>query len=109
MAWLTLKPLVSRLRYASQVIQIRSQYLCPGNYWPHHGYSTQYHYSIIAYSDELYLQKYVKFVGTRFHELEHESMMRLLKTHSHTFEQRGYEAEAFWHLGRYVVGFPGSR
>ena len=29
---LILKPLVSRLRFASQVIQIRSQYLYPGNY-----------------------------------------------------------------------------
>ena len=33
-----------------------------------------------------------KFVETLFHELEHESKMRLLKTHSHTSEQRGYEA-----------------
>ena len=29
---------------------------------------------------------------TRFDELEHESEMRLLKTHSHTTERRGYEA-----------------
>ena len=28
----------------------------------------------------------------RFHELEHESNMRLLKTHSHSSERRGYEA-----------------
>ena len=31
---LALKPLLSRLRHASQVIQIQSQYLCPGNYRP---------------------------------------------------------------------------
>ena len=30
---------------------------------------------------------------TRFHELEHESQMRLLKTHSHTSERRGYKAD----------------
>ena len=29
----------------------------------------------------------------RFHELEHESEMRLLKTHCHTPERRGYEAD----------------
>ena len=28
----------------------------------------------------------------RFHELEHESKMRLLKTHSHTSERQGNEA-----------------
>ena len=28
----------------------------------------------------------------RFHELEHESMMRLLETHSHTSERQGNEA-----------------
>ena len=30
---------------------------------------------------------------TQFHELEHESKMQLLKTLSHTFERRGYEAD----------------
>ena len=29
----------------------------------------------------------------RFHELEHEWKMRLLKTHSHTSERQGYEAD----------------
>jgi hypothetical protein len=29
----------------------------------------------------------------RFHELEHESKMRLLKTHSHTSERIGYAAD----------------
>ena len=29
----------------------------------------------------------------RFHEIEHESKMRLLKTHSHTSEWRGNEAD----------------
>ena len=28
----------------------------------------------------------------RFHELEHESKMRLVKIHSHTSERRDYEA-----------------
>ena len=39
----------------------------------------------------IYMQKNGKFVETRFHELEHESKMRLLKTHSHTSERRDYE------------------
>ena len=30
---------------------------------------------------------------TRFHELEHESKMRLLKIYSHISERRGYEAD----------------
>ena len=34
-----------------------------------------------------------EFMETRFHELEHESQMRLLKTHSHTSERRGYKAD----------------
>ena len=34
-----------------------------------------------------------KIVETRFHELEHESKIRLLKTHSHTSERRDYEAD----------------
>ena len=29
---------------------------------------------------------------SRFHQLEHESKTRLLKTHSHTSERLGYEA-----------------
>ena len=37
------------------------------------------------------MQKYGKFMETRFHELEHESKV-LLKTHSHTSERREYEA-----------------
>ena len=36
------------------------------------------------------MQKYGKFVETRFHEVEHESKMRLLKTHSHTSEGPDY-------------------
>ena len=39
------------------------------------------------------MQKCGRFVETRFHELEHESKMRLLKTHSHTSERRGYQAD----------------
>ena len=42
---LALKPLVSPLRYGSQVISIRSPYLCPGNY-PFAGYSRQYRYTL---------------------------------------------------------------
>ena len=38
---LALKPLVSPLRYASQVMPIRFQYLCPGNYRPCQGCSRQ--------------------------------------------------------------------
>ena len=38
------------------------------------------------------MQKYGKFMQTRFHEPKHESKMRLLKSHSHTSERQGYEA-----------------
>ena len=38
------------------------------------------------------MQKHKEFVETRFHELEHESNMRLLEAYSHTSERRGYEA-----------------
>ena len=46
-----------------------------------------------AHSDEPYMQKYRKFMETRFHELEHEFKRRLLKTHSHTAERRVYESD----------------
>ena len=46
------------------------------------------------------MQKYGKFMETRFHELEHESKIRLLKTHSHTSERRGYEADTKRSEGR---------
>ena len=39
------------------------------------------------------MQKYGKFMIARFHEVDHASRMRLLKTHSHTSKQRGSEAE----------------
>ena len=39
------------------------------------------------------MKKYREFVETRFHKLEHESKMRLLKTYSRTSEQLGNEAE----------------
>ena len=39
------------------------------------------------------MQKYGKLMENRFHELEHVSKVRLLKTHFHTSEQRGYEAD----------------
>ena len=39
------------------------------------------------------MQEYGKIMETRFHETEHESNMRLLKTHSHTSERRDCEAD----------------
>ena len=39
------------------------------------------------------MQKYGTFMETRFHELENESKMRLLKNHSYTSERRDYEAD----------------
>ena len=39
------------------------------------------------------MQKYGKLMETRLYELEHESKMRLLKTHPHTSERQGYEAD----------------
>ena len=39
------------------------------------------------------MQKYGQIMEVRFHELEHEAKMRLLKTHSHTSERRDYEAD----------------
>ena len=39
------------------------------------------------------MQKYGKFVETRFHELEDESKMRLLKPQFHTSERLDYEAD----------------
>ena len=81
------QPLVSRLRYACQVKQIRSQYLHPADYRPFK--VIQGDTMPLAYSDEWYMQMRGKFMETRFHELEHESKMRLLKTHSHTSERRG--------------------
>ena len=48
----------------------------------------------LAHSDEPYIYaEYGKLMETRFHEVEHESKMRLLKTHSHTSERRDYEAD----------------
>lgn len=39
------------------------------------------------------MQKYGKLMNTQFHKLDHESKMRLRKTHPHTSEQRGNEVE----------------
>ena len=86
------EPFVSRPRHASQLLQIRSQYLHPGDYRPFKRVIQDYTVTQ-AHPDEPYIQKYVKFMETRFHELEHESKMRLLKTHSHTSGWRGYEAD----------------
>ena len=49
----------------------------------------------LAHSDEphVYAEIWESSWKPRFHELEHESKMRLLKTHSHTSERRGYEAD----------------
>ena len=38
------------------------------------------------------MQNYGKFMETPIPQLEHESKMRLLKTHSHTSERQGNEA-----------------
>ena len=86
-------PLVSRLRYASQVIQIRSQCLHPVGY--RRFKVIQGHTITLAHSDEPYIHIYGNFMETRFHELfiEHESKLRLLKTHSHNSERQGYEAD----------------
>ena len=46
----------------------------------------------LAHSDEPYMHNYGNSWKPRFHELEHESNMRLLNTHSHTFERQGNEA-----------------
>ena len=81
------KPLVSRLRYASQVIPIRSPYLNPRDYRPFK--VIQSNTIRLAHSDKpCIMQKYGKLMEVRFHELEHESEMWLLKTHSHTSERR---------------------
>ena len=84
-------PLVSHVRCASQLIQIRSQSLHPGGYRPFK--VIQGNIVKLAHSDEPYMQKYGKLMENRFHELEHVSKVRLLKTHFHTSEQRGYEAD----------------
>ena len=47
----------------------------------------------LAHPDEPHMQKYGKFVETRFHKLEHESKILLLKSHPHTSERRGYETD----------------
>ena len=82
------EPLVSRLRYASQVIRTTNTFPIPAPPGEYRSFR-----AIQAYSDEPYVQKYGKFLETRFHELEHESKMRLLKTHTHTSGRRGYEAD----------------
>ena len=80
------EPVVSLLRYASQGIQMCSQYLHSGDYRPFK--VVQGNIITLAHSDEPYMQKCGRFVETRFHELELESKiestMRLLKTRSHT-------------------------
>ena len=38
----------------------------------------------LAHPDESHMQKYGRFGELFFYELDHESKMRLLKTHSHT-------------------------
>ena len=54
------KPLFSHLRYASQVLEIRSHYLKPGNY---RALSLIQSSTItLAHSDEPYMQKYGELV-----------------------------------------------
>ena len=47
----------------------------------------------LAHSDEPYMQKCGNRCKPQFYEQEHESKMRLLKTHSHISERRGNEAD----------------
>ena len=75
---LSLKPLVSHLRYVSQVKQKWSQHLYPDDYRP--SKVIQGNTITLAHSDEPYMQRNKKFMESRFHELDHESKMRLLKT-----------------------------
>ena len=80
------KPLV----HASRVLQIRSQYLNPGNYLPfgliENGAMT------LAHPGDPYLEKYGKFMETPIPRARNESKMGLLKTLSHTSEWQRYEA-----------------
>ena len=84
-------PLVSHQRYVSQVKQICSQHLPSGVYRPFK--VIQGNTITLAHSDQTNMQKYGKLMEPRFHELKHESKMRLLKIHSHTSERRNYEAD----------------
>ena len=58
---LALKPLVSHLRYASQVIQHDPNYQCPGDYPPFK--DSQGNTVTRAHSEEQYMQKYGKIRG----------------------------------------------
>ena len=59
---LALKPLVSYLKYASQVIQYDANYPCPrGNYRPFD--DSQGNTVTLANSDEPYMQQYGEFRG----------------------------------------------
>ena len=97
--WKRPETLVSHLIYASRVIQTRSQYLLPGGYRPLE--ATQGNNITLVHSDEPYMQQYGKLMEIRFHELENESKMRILKTHSQISEWRGYDVKA---LVRWVTG-----
>ena len=71
-----------------------------GNYRPYqiiHGNAIT-----LAHSDELhvYAEIWENSWKRRFHELERESKTRLLKTHSHTSERRGYEADKEFQVKR---------
>ena len=58
------------------------------------GYSRQCRYTIGSpLKRAVYAEIWEKLWKSRFQELEHESKMRLLKTHSHTFGRRGYDAD----------------
>ena len=56
------KPLVFHPRYASQVLQIRCQYLNPGDFWAF--CLIQSSTITLAPSDEPYMHNYGKFVET---------------------------------------------
>ena len=77
------------VRYASQVLQIRLQYLNPGNY---RAFSPIQSCTItLAHSDEPRMRNSGEFMETPspLQYLERESKMRILQTHSHTSERQG--------------------
>ena len=84
-SFLALKPLVSHLRYASQVTPIRSQHLCPRNYRPHQGYSRQYNYIEVTYLSYHPVRKYNEHLGFDIikHQLHFrtEWMVKALRAH----------------------------
>ena len=91
---------VFQLSYASQVWNIGSEFLNPGNYRPFGLIQIISHNtSPLGWAVYIYIYIYIcRITGisweSGFHELKkHESKMRLLKTRSHTPERQDYEAD----------------